>query len=252
MNDVPRHAIVRHRHETRRRSLTIARIEQVTPAMRRLVLAGAELAGFTSLSPDDHVKLFLPGSDGARRDYTPRHYDAEAGELWVDFALHGTAGAAGPATEWARAAAVGDAAEIGGPRGSAVVPNDFDWWWLIGDETALPAIARRLKELPADTPATTVVAVTSAEDQVYLPERPGHRAIWVHRPEAAAADPAPLMAALAELTPPSGEGFVWMAGEAGVIRAVRGHVLDTLDHPPAWTKAAGYWVYGQADATEKY
>ena len=46
----------------------------------------------------------------------------------------------GPATSWAKAAVPGDTLEIGGPRGPTIVANDFDWFLLVGDETALPAI----------------------------------------------------------------------------------------------------------------
>jgi NADPH-dependent ferric siderophore reductase len=47
---------------------------------------------------------------------------------------------------------------IGGPRGSFIVPMDLDWHLLVGDATALPAIARRLSELPA---SATVFAIRS-------------------------------------------------------------------------------------------
>lgn len=245
-----RHAVVRHRHETRRRHLTVKRIDEVTPSMRRLVLEGDDLAGFISLSPDDHIKLFLAqhgGGEAVRRDYTPRRYDAEAGELWIEFALHGAAAQAGPATRWAAEAKIGDAVEIGGPRGSAVVPTDFDWWWLIGDDSALPAIMRRVEELPAGTPVTTIVAVTDAAEEQRVATLADHRAIWVHRPADRAADAAPLLEALTGLTLPDGEGFVWIAGEAGVARVLRAHAIDALNHPRGWMKAAGYWTSGLAD-----
>ena len=64
------------------------------------------------------------------RDFTPRRHDAEKGELVVDFAIHG----AGPATEWASAARPGSRLGVGGPRGSFVVTDDFDWYLMIGDE----------------------------------------------------------------------------------------------------------------------
>jgi len=61
-----------------------------------------------------------------------------------------------------------------------------------------------------------------------------------------------LLAALERLSLPGGDGFIWIAGEAGVARARRHHVLETLRHPPAWLKASGYWVSSQADAHEKF
>jgi NADPH-dependent ferric siderophore reductase len=56
--------------------------------------------------------------------------------LTIDFAIH----LAGP-HQWAAAAKVGDRLDIGGPRGSAVVPDDFDWYLLIGDEARCPPSA---------------------------------------------------------------------------------------------------------------
>ena len=241
--------IQRVRHDLRRRTLTVRRTEQVTPGMLRLWLAGEELAGFTSLGADDHIKLFVPGADGhqERRDYTPRRYDAAASELAIDFALH----EAGPATDWARRARPGDAAEIGGPRGSLVIPTDFDWFILIGDETALPAIGRRIEELPTGASVASLVAVADSTEEQTIVTAAEHKAKWVYRPLDQADDPAPLLNALAAMELPTGNGFIWIAAEATVARALRRHVLDTMGHPPRWLKASGYWVKGHADANEK-
>ncbi|MBP2498308.1 NADPH-dependent ferric siderophore reductase [Methylobacterium sp. PvP062] len=240
------HEIVRVRHELHRRSLTVQRVERVTPGMLRIHLGGPELAGFKSLSPDDHVKLFVPGSGGERRDYTPRRFDSEAGELSLDFALH----EAGPATRWALGTKPGDIIEIGGPRGSMIVPFDFDWWLLVGDETALPAIGRRLEELPQGVPVTTVVAIAGQAEEQRFDTAAAHRAIWVHRPLGEADDPARVLDALAKIILPPGDGFVWAAAEAGVARAIRVQV-EALGHPSAWLKASGYWKKGVADVHEK-
>src|SRR3546814_10448720 len=50
---------------------------------------------------------------------------------------------------------------IAGPRGSFLVPTAFDWHLLIGDETAIPAIARRLEELPAASKAIVIIKIKS-------------------------------------------------------------------------------------------
>src|SRR3984957_13753886 len=148
--------VTRVRHELKRRKLEVLRSERISPSMVRLVLGGDDLAGFVSLGFDDHVKIFIPppgatelllptlGPQGptypegveppAMRDFTPRKYDAEAGELTIDFALH----EAGPATAWAANARPGDFLGIGGPRGSMIVPTEFSLHVLIGDETAIP------------------------------------------------------------------------------------------------------------------
>jgi NADPH-dependent ferric siderophore reductase len=196
------HEITRIRHEARRRRLIVSRTSRVTPNMLRLHLVGPDLDGFASPAFDDHIKVFVPGEDGAveGRHYTPRRHDVEAGELAIDFAVH----EAGPVTRWALGARPGDAAEIGGPRGSTVVPDDFDWWLMIGDETALPAIGRRLEDLPAGTPVITIVAVAGPEEEQRFETAARHRDVWVHRPLAQANDPQPFLAALAGL--PRGAG----------------------------------------------
>lgn len=241
--------IVRHRHEIKRRRLTVREKSYVTPRMLRILFEGSELADFVSLSPDDHVKLIVPTGSGEpeRRDYTPRSFDRAAGTLMIDFALHD----AGSATRWAIDSRPGDVLEIGGPRGSAVISPDFDWWLLIGDETALPAIGRRLEELPQGKRAISVVAIADAGEQQSFETRADHHALWAHRPLDQADAPSSLLSALTGMKLPEGKGFVWIAAEARVARALRDYVVNTLGHPLPWTKAAGYWLKGVADADQK-
>lgn len=154
---------VRIRHETRLRLLTVTAVTDVTPKMRRISLQG-DLEGFVSPSYCDHIKVFIfpagiepyvapigergpefpPEHKPQMRDYTPRFWDAVAGTLELDFVLHGD----GPASGWAAQAKIGQTLVIGGPRGSFMVPTDFDWYLLAGDETALPAMGRRIESCP--------------------------------------------------------------------------------------------------------
>jgi NADPH-dependent ferric siderophore reductase len=60
-----------------------------------------------------------------------------------------------------------------------------------------------------------------------------------------------LRAALDDYALPEGEGFVWIAAEASVARNIRTYIVDERGHPRQWTKAAGYWKRGHADAHEK-
>jgi NADPH-dependent ferric siderophore reductase len=243
-----KHEISKVRHDLRRRTLTVRAVERITPNMARVTLEGPELEGFSSLSPDDHVKLFFPvaGSDEVeKRDYTPRRYDAAKGTLAIDFALHDPA-QAGPALRWALAAKPGDTLAMGGPKGSMVVPHDFDWWLLIGDETALPAIGRFLEELPAGTRVTTVIAVTGPEEEQRFDTRAAHRSIWVHRPADQAYDSEPLLGELKTLRREAGDGFVWIAAETRVSSALKSFLLDVWQHNPDWFKAKGYWTAGKA------
>ena len=241
--------IERVRHELKRRSLTVSNIEKITPGMLRIELAGEDLADFVSLAPDDHIKIFVAGAgeEMERRDYTPRRYDNDARTLLLDFAIH----EAGPVTQWALDARPGDRLEIGGPRGSAVISSDIKNWLLIGDETALPAIGRRIEETGSDAHITAIVAVAGdVEHQVFQTDAQ-LETHWAHRPLSDATDASALMAVLrtVELAPGT---FVWIAAEASVTRALRAYLVEERGYPLSWIKASGYWVKGKADTTEKF
>lgn len=251
----------RVRHELRFRQLKVRAVRRVTPHLIRVTLHGDELAGFTSPGFDDHAKLFFPDEktgvlrlptmgpdgpswpDGAKptmRDYTPLRHDAEAGTLDFDFALHD----AGPATQWAEAAKPGDLIGVGGPRGSFIVPTAFDWHLLIGDDTALPAISRRLAELPAGARAVVLAEVDSEADRTPLPSDADVELHWVYRRGAEPGTGAPLLDALREVTLPPGDFHAWVACESSAAKALRAHLVDERGAHPKWIRASGYWRRG--------
>jgi NADPH-dependent ferric siderophore reductase len=264
-----RHLIERVRHDLKRRVLTVSRLARLTPQMLRITLTGPDLNGFVSLGYDDHVKILIPrpgeepvfpeiGPDGKPmidpanrpilRDYTPRRFDPATGELDLDFALHEE----GPATEWALRAQPGDRLGLGGPRGSFVVATDFDWYLLVGDETALPAIGRRLEELPAGVRAFVVTEVAGPEEELTLECKAELSTLWLHRAAAPAGTTDQLDRALRDLPLPAGDGYIFIACETLVSKRLRAIMVDERQHPKAWIKAAGYWKRGQADFHETH
>lgn len=238
----PQPIIIRHRFEVRRRILTVSERIQLTPHMIRFVFTPDTMEDFNSLAPDDHIKIFFDTPTGpAMRDYTPRAFDRDGGTITIDFAIHD----AGPATAWAIGADVGSTLNIGGPRGSGVVAPLFDWYLLIGDETALPAIGRWLDEADAAQNLTALIAVRDASEEQALPSAAKTDIRWLHRAENAT-DPAPIVEALATFTRPAGRGFIWIAAEASVAKALRNHVQEAWDHPLTDLKSSGYWYAGMA------
>ncbi|WP_225784771.1 siderophore-interacting protein [Xenophilus sp. Marseille-Q4582] len=265
----PERRAQRVRHTLRFRRLTVLRTEHPTPHLIRITLGGPELEGFTSPGFDDHMKLFFPdpqtgaltlptaGPDGPiwpegpkpiARDYTPHHHDPAAGTLQVDFALH----EAGPATAWARQARPGDLLGVGGPRGSFIVPTNFDWHLLIGDDTALPAIARRLAELPADARVLVLAEVDSAADQVPLPTAARAQVVWVHRDSSPAEGEFPLLAALRGTPLPTGAFHAWIGCESAAAKALRAHLVHDCQANPQWIRASGYWRRGAAGTHDSH
>ena len=253
MSNVP--TITRVRHELRLRRATVTQVEEVALRMKRITLESDELSGFTSLGFDDHVKLFFPTADGqlnlsspgtegaaerVMRDFTPRRFNAETGELVVDFFIHED----GPATTWASNAKSGSVLGVGGPRGSSVISVDgIDSHLLIGDETALPAIARRLEELPANTNAL-VVAEVEQGFELPLSSRAQLDVMWVPRTSGDGMPGGTLISALWGLSLITERCFAWAATETQAVRAIRRYLTEERGFDKRWVKAAGYWQRG--------
>ncbi|WP_233140285.1 siderophore-interacting protein [Acetobacter sp. DsW_063] len=255
----------RVRHDTRLRAAQVVSVTDISPKMRSIVFRSEDLKDFVSLAADDHVKLFFPPSGanpadrswlqpgaGGRpsglvaRDYTPRRFDTREGTIDIEFVLHDH----GPASSWASQAKVGQWLGIGGPRGSFVVPDDYGLFVLIGDETALPAIARRLEELPAGTNAIVLIEVADAREERVLPTAADARVTWLVRNGAAAGTTDLLIRAVEALQPPGMDAadiYVWIGAEIETARGLRAWFAEHWSMPRAQIRAGGYWRLGVAD-----
>jgi NADPH-dependent ferric siderophore reductase len=260
-------APIRVRHETRMRLLEVVSVTDITPLMRRFRLTG-DMEGFASAGHADHIKAFffpagvkpriVPiGQRGAEfaegerpemRDYTPRYWNVVEGWIELDFVLHGD----GPASSWAAGAKVGDKLVIGGPRGSLVIPAAFDWYLLAGDETALPAIGRRIEELPAGSKVIAVIEVADAAEEQRFETQVDLSLTYVHRNGAPAGNTTLILDAIRRMALPDGEAYAYLAGESQMSKAVRAHLTDERGFNPEYVKAAGYWLLGVADAQEPH
>ncbi|NKJ47974.1 NADPH-dependent ferric siderophore reductase, partial [Burkholderia sp. SG-MS1] len=148
------------------------------------------------------------------------------------------------AANWAAQAKVGQYLGIGGPRGSLVIPTAFDWHVLVGDDTALPAIARRLEELPAGARAAAVIEVADPSAQIEFTTQAELHLVWCHRSEARERGSALLQAVREIYLPEHGEGYVWAAGESATMRAVRQHLCAERGVDKSRIRAASYWKQG--------
>lgn len=232
--------------------------------MVRVVLGGDGLAAFESCEfTDQYVNcLFLPdgcplevpfGADEGRaldpslrprpRRYTVRRWDAEQGLLTIDFVAHGDVGFAG---RWAQRATVGDRLQLLGPGGGYRPDPDADWHLLVGDESALPAIAASLEVLPAGRPAEVVLVVDGPDHEQPLPAVGALTAVeavrvrWLHR----STSPTPetlLVDAVADLDWRPGAVDVFVHGEAGEVRAVRRHLLAERGVDKGAASISPYW-----------
>ncbi|MFS0911907.1 siderophore-interacting protein [Microbacterium sp. 179-I 3D2 NHS] len=235
--------------DLRFRSVALSAREWLTPAYVRVRLTGSDLAGFESFGADDHMRLFFPADpvdsvEGMRaapsREYTPLAW----GDDWLDveFAVHGDEGVAAP---WAATAPLGSAIGVGGPRGSAVIEGAPGSWLLVGDETAIPAIRRFARQIPADRPARIVVE-TSASDHEVAVDAPV-AVEWLHRGDAAAGSA--VIRLLESLTADDAVGddpFVFIAAEQSVVKPGRA-LLTRWDIDAGNAVVKGYWKRGEAE-----
>jgi len=216
--------------------------ERITPAMVRVVLGGDGLADFEAPEETDaYVNVAIPPAGAtygplfdpdelrgrvtreelpARRRYTVRRWDHERRLLTLDFVVHGDEGVAGP---WAAGCAPGDVLVLTGPGGGYRPDPTADWHLLVGDESALPAIAASLEVLAPDAAAVVRLVCDGPEHEVPLLSAADLDLRWVHR---GADDPTPLPAAVRAAGLPEGRGHAFVHGEADEIREIRRHLLE--------------------------
>lgn len=254
-----------HRFPIVLREIEVSAISDLSPRLRRISFGGAQLGAFRaggfdlpaleSLGPSDHVKLLFPDPATGRlslpeqgdgrlfwpenppaisREYTPRRYQGGSGRLDLEFVLHGH----GVAGLWAEQAQLGQRLHIAGPRASRLMPVAAEYL-LIGDETALPAIANWLDALPADARvAAHIFAEGAARIDLVAPA--GARIHWhAHDP----ADPAALLR-VAMAAAPRTDGYLWAAGERGAITLLRDYVAER-GLPPDNVHLSNYWTMAQ-------
>ncbi|MEY4762836.1 MAG: hypothetical protein RLZZ200_2692 [Pseudomonadota bacterium] len=234
-----------------RYAVTVKSVTDITPRMRRVVFTGETLGNFEWSGPASHIKLILgdaaPDTRPLMRTYTPRRFDAAAGELTVDIVLHGE----GPAATWAAQAAPGQTLNIGGPGRAYSVDGNATHWVLAGDDTAIPALATILENLPATATADVYLELPALEEAAALNvTHPGARLHRLLRADGGAEPGSLLEAAIRGATLPDG-ARLYVACEAGAIRRIRRHLLQERGLPPTQIVTRGYWKLGETDHPDR-
>ncbi|MGH8258320.1 MAG: siderophore-interacting protein [Steroidobacteraceae bacterium] len=227
----------------------VKRVRRLTPRMTRVTFTGEELATFGWNGPAAHIKLIF--GDGERpliRTYTPRRFDPQTGELDVEFVIHGE----GPASAWASQADAGQSLTIAGPGRSYAVDPSADWYLLIGDDTAIPALCTILEALPATVKALALIEVADAAEEHALETRSANTEIrWLHRgpdPRHAGRE---LEAAVRRIELPPGSGRVYVACESDSMRRIRRHLLSERQLARDRLVTRGYWRLGETDHPDR-
>lgn len=237
------------------RLLTVKKAWYLTPNMIRVVFSGPELDGLPKGREGGNCKLMIPevgegkdsfadrlvnGPSPMRRTYTVRKFDAQAGELSIDFVAHGDEG---PASRWASHAKQGDFLGFAGPSAPKVAHFEADWYLVAVDPSAIPVAAAALEAMPRDAKGVAIFEVTSLEDRQDIDMPEGIEVHWLVQP-----DPHVPSTAQEEfirsLTWPKGRVQTCIAGESGVIKSLRGFLANEMQVPRADTYISGYWKIG--------
>lgn len=247
----------------------VVRRELVTPHMVRVTFGGDDLARFAFLGFDQWFRLALPVGDAeglARmpakftiggyltgylripkdmrpvvRNYTVRDFRAAAGELDVDFVVHGTDGVAAP---WAGQAEPG--ARV------ALIDQGCGWRGLsadgnviVADESGLPAAAGILRDMPRDAVGHAIIELFDERDRQDVDAPDGMIVHWLVRD--AAEDPgSAALPALRDLEIPAGTTYAFAVGEQALAAGARRHLVRERRIPKSHVTFSGYWRRGKA------
>lgn len=245
----------------------VARTTWLTPGMVRVTFSGEGLAGFhTTGVGDEYVRVHFPapcgtlhlpriddegmwhypeGVESHVEPYTIRSHNAASGEVDIDLVVHGH----GRAGAWAVSAQAGDKVAFGDPRGLYEPPADATVQIFVTDATGLPALARLAEQLDAGVRAIAVVEVAEASHRLDIGD--GRLDVrWIVG-RGNGVGPSALTEALREL-PITDDAYVWVAGEAGELRAARHYLRHERGLPRERYKVIGYWRDRQEQWLDRY
>jgi NADPH-dependent ferric siderophore reductase len=235
---------VRHRIAI---TATVTKVRRLSPLMQRLTFKASEFVGQEAIScADTYMKIVLPdptnSDEPVMRSYTVRSHDSVAGTVDIDFALHGQGGVAAP---WAERAQVGDTAEFKGIGGGYNPSEQAPWHLLIGDDSALPAIAAAVEQLGEDSGKVVILIADSPEEllgdgDAFSPPEGSEVQVVSHTP-------AVIEAVRSAYASHEGVPHVFLHGEASMVREVRRVIRSDFAQDLKAMSVSGYWRAGASD-----
>jgi NADPH-dependent ferric siderophore reductase len=118
--------------------------------------------------------------------------------------------------------------ELERDAGAPILQTAADYYVLTGDRSAVPAMAALLARLPSAARGHALLEVPSSSDFVGL-RAPGAFDVCWRFGRAAAEHP--LSQRVRALRLPEGKVYVWMAGEAGLVRTLYAHFQEVRGLP---------------------
>ncbi|MGD1907443.1 MAG: siderophore-interacting protein [Leptolyngbyaceae cyanobacterium] len=223
-------------------------VQDLGPHMRRIVLRGDDLKDFPIGQESAHVKVIVPQpgetkpklafSFGAKkwmRSYTVRAFDAEQYRLTIDFSVNNHRGVV---ADWAVQAKPGDYLGIGGPGPVKHTDLAADWHLIVGDFSALPALAATVEKLPNNAKGYVLAQVPTVEDQQHINVPPHLHFQWIVNPDVLRNE---LLQHVQQIDWMDGQPAIFIAGEASQVKAIHGYVESQPGYQKDKTYASAYW-----------
>jgi NADPH-dependent ferric siderophore reductase len=229
----------------------VVEVQDLSPLMRRIIVAADGSRGVTGSPPAQWMKVSFPSPPDQRqagRAISMRRFDAANGRMELNFILHGDSG---PASRWASQARPGEMLTLAGPRGGYAIDPKVSRYVLIGDATALPAIASIAEALPAMAQAEVIVEVADCREEQPLLSVASVRVHWLHSDTEAPGTTGRIELAVQAPSFEPSDCRIWLAGESFMVRAVLTHLLVDRRICPRAICAKGYWKLGVGDHREE-
>ena len=228
-------------------TMTVTALTELAPSVTRITATldhEGDPARWFVTNPAIRIELPDPVSgDAVSRVYTVRTArESEHGvEIDLDVVRHPGKSVV---MTWLESLEIGHSARILGPR-AHFTPNDEARLPLgiFADETAIPAVATILRDLPRDRSAELWVETPDSAVVADLPDHPGVTVHWLQRaPGEAPATTGRLVAAAEEFSAThGGQLSVWACGEHGEMKRIRDHFRKERKLPREHVVVFGYW-----------
>lgn len=250
------------------RKLSVVNKELVSTNMLRITLAGDDLNNLGQAQEGGYLKLHFAKPDCLNEDieaqllsedpslrpilrtYTIRHQRYNPNQIDIDFVIHET----GPASSWANKCALGDCIYVAGPGKIKQLDSQADWFLLVGDMTALPAISVNIERLPCDAKGYAVIEILHENDKQNLKAPANFEIIWVQKNlfiNDNDLEQSALIKKVKQLKGLQGEPSFWLACEFNSMRNLRQYFLKDLGIEKRALYASSYWKKGVSEDEHK-
>ena len=239
--------------------MKVTKFVDISSDLRRITFSSPELAYYPVDCAAAHIKIFLPHPHQEKpvlptitengpiwptgeqrpiaRSYTVRYIRPEQHEIDIEFVLHD---AHGPAGLFAQNVQPGQYIAISYPR--PLTTSFAQHNYLVGDNTAFPAIAAMLETMPKTSQGHVFLLAQQESAQIALikPEKVTIHWFTGDRKQ----QTAELISAFKQLTRPEEQVYFWLAGENDLVVALRNYLRRERQYDKTMISAVPYWRQG--------